>query len=275
MKPMLAKKFKDHQHKLRYPCFVQPKLNGVRAIYACGLFQSRDQHLWRETCLLQLRQDLRNLPLHFVLDGELYCHGMPLQNINSAVGVNRKTDSGVTPKVEYHVFDCLISGREDWNFEQRFAELQKEEHLLGKNISLVPTHKINEATQGEELFAYYKKQDYEGLIYRQNRPYGRAQNCTNKENRWDILLKRKDWLDEDCEIVDTEFGTGKYHDCVGSLLLRFPPNGVLFSAGSGLSDLQRIEYVANPPIGLTAKIKYEMLSEGGVPLKPTIECVND
>ena len=111
------------------------------------------------------------------------------------------------------------------------------------------------------------------MMYRANVPYGLESKCGNKENRWDILLKRKDWLDEDCEIVDVVEGDGKYVGAVGALVLRFPGNGQLFRAGSGLSDMERRKWFDGSCIGMVAKVKYEMLSDGGVPLKPRIEAV--
>ena len=32
MKPMLAHEFKKNKHKVKYPCIVQPKLDGIRCI---------------------------------------------------------------------------------------------------------------------------------------------------------------------------------------------------------------------------------------------------
>lgn len=73
---------------------------------------------------------------------------------------------------------------------------------------------IYEHTAAEQQFSRWRTADYEGMMYRQNTPYGLLQDCTNQENRWDTLLKRKDWLDEECEIVGVQMGTGKYTDCV-------------------------------------------------------------
>ena len=61
MKPMLAHKLQDHQSKLPEKVYIQPKLNGVRALYAAGTFQSRDEILWKQPVLQHLRDEL--LPL--------------------------------------------------------------------------------------------------------------------------------------------------------------------------------------------------------------------
>jgi DNA ligase-1 len=275
MKPMLAKKFKDQRHKLKFPCYVQPKLNGVRMLFFDGCLQSRDSKEWKPGILPHIEEALQYFPSSMMLDGELYIHGESLQMINSRVSVNRVNSHQAATDVVYHVFDCLDFDWLECEFAQRSAFLCNALPSFPDCVQFVPTHEIQSHAEGDYWFNHYKEQGYEGLMYRQNVEYGLGHKCGNKENRWDVLLKRKDFLDEDCEIVDFEYGTGKYENCVGSLILRFPANNCIFNAGSGLSDAQRHRYVSNPPIGLTAKIKYEMLSDKGVPLKPTIECVNE
>jgi len=277
MKPMLAKKFNEHRDKVEFPCFVQPKLNGIRALYWNGKMQSRDGHFFDESVVKHITDKLESVGSDYILDGELYVHGWSLQKINGAIAVNRKEKNDLSALVSYHVFDCINVMYPDMVFNVRDLHWSKIYEKLGQpaNVQVVDTRTIFSHSEGEKLFSLYKAQGYEGMMYRLNEPYGLTEKCGNKENRWHVLLKRKDWLDEDCTIIGVEQGTGKYADCVGSLLLEFPDNGVLFHAGSGLSDMQRLKYMTNPPVGKVAKIKYEMLSDAGVPLKPTIELVND
>lgn len=275
MKPMLAKKYADHSHKLEYPLYVQPKLNGVRALYHNGDFQSRDEHMWNPPVLEHLTTELANIPLNLILDGELYVHGWPLQKINGAASVNRLLPTTSTTLIQYHVFDCFDANNFNRPFSDRIRLLYSLPTFQTSLFSLlVNTHEVYSPAEADHFYRHFKDLEYEGMMYRTDSPYGLASNCTNKENRWPCLLKRKEWLDEDCEIIDVEIGEGKYSSCVGSLTLRFP-NGRIFSAGSGLSDLQRLTYMDAPPIGRFAKIKYEMLSIDGVPLKPTVEAVLD
>lgn len=276
MKPMLAKRYAEHIHKLSLPLFVQPKLNGIRAIHWNSFFQSRDENIWQPSIVDHLVSQLTDIPSDLILDGELYVHGWPLQKINGAISINRKSPNASTPHVQYHVFDCIFAQEQDLKFSERHARLREvfAKSISGPHISLVDTHSVHSISEAEYHYGHYRSLLYEGMMYRADVPYGFEHTCTNKENRWDILLKRKEWLDEDCLIVDVELGTGKYHDCVGKLVLVFP-NGQTFRAGSGLSDLDRKIFMDQPPIGRTAKIKYEMLSEDNIPLKPTIELIYD
>ena len=65
---------------------------------------------------------------------------------------------------------------------------------------------------------------------------------------------------------------------LGSFVLR-APNGAEFKAGSGLTQFQRDFYWRESSKaklrGRVVKCKYEMLSDGGVPLKPTVFFVDD
>lgn len=107
-------------------------------------------------------------------------------------------------------------------------------------------------------------------MYRPNLPYGFEYDCTNKQNRWSRLLKRKDWLDDEFTCIDIETGTGKYSSSVGALVFE-STTGLRFTAGSGLTDSERTAYLHSPPIGRTFRLRYETLSLNGIPLKPTIE----
>ena len=43
----------------------------------------------------------------YIIDGELYCHGMSLQKINSAVGVNRIEPGPYAYCIPFHAFDLV------------------------------------------------------------------------------------------------------------------------------------------------------------------------
>lgn len=272
MKPMLAHRWEDHSHKLTYPLYVQPKLNGVRALFFNGTFQSRDEHHWSPSILAHLTPALLTTYPHLLLDGELYLHGTPLQTINGAISVNRNSPTHLTPSIQYWIFDCIPADNPDADFAARHAMLEAHSHSLPPSIRLTPTHLCNSPSEADHYFSKYKSEAYEGLMYRPNLPYGLSTHCTNKQNRWSRLLKRKDWLDSEFTCIDIECGTGKYSESVGALVFE-SPTGLRFTAGSGLTDAERTAYLHSPPIGHTFRVRYETLSLNGIPLKPTIEAV--
>jgi len=269
MKPMLAHKYNDHIKKVKFPCYVQPKLNGVRALYRGGTFQSRDEVCWATPTLLHIHYALRRFPPQLILDGELYTHGWSLQKINGAASVNRVEPRPDTIMVEYHIFDCLNTEQPDLSFAARHLFLQeafKDVHHTSP-AKLVKTLLCKSKRGLESAFGKFVSEGYEGLMYRDaDAPYGLSRNCGNKENRWPCLLKRKDWLDEWFNVIDYELGNGKFEGMVGALVCE-TPEGLRFNVGGGLSDLQRKQFLELPPKQI--HVKYEMLSEAGIPLKPT------
>lgn len=278
MKPMLAFKFQDYSRLLTFPYYVQPKLNGVRALFSCGNWQSRDEKLWREPVLRHLTEELKGVcPSHWILDGELYLHGASLQTINGAVSVNRKEPTNKTYEMQYHVFDAIDSNDLSAGFEARADLLdQLKLKLLAENrklVTVVPTTRCQEASESELLYGVYRSQGYEGLMYRScGESYGFIENCTNKENRWRCLLKRKDWLDDEFEITGFNLTEGEKGE-QGFQVWCKAKNGKEFKVGSGLSRSEVMSSSEGSLQGKLAKVKYEMLSDEGIPLKPTIEAI--
>jgi DNA ligase 1 len=264
IKPMLAHKL-NAKRKPPYPFYVQPKLNGIRAVWDGEFLWSRDGHTFSPICLPHIYAQLQNLP---PLDGELYCHGMSLQQINSRCAVNRTSPHGESLSIIYNVFDAP-------SYDIFQDRLKTFEQLNGPHVKAVYTVLVNSTVAEETCYKLFKRDNYEGMMYRHpHAPYGFVNDCGNKENRWTCLLKRKDWLDMQCVILEVLEGEGAFEGKVGSFLLRLP-NGKTVKAGSGLRFLQRTAYWASPPIGKTVTINYEMLSDGGIPLKPTIELVHE
>jgi len=126
--------------------------------------------------------------------------------------------------------------------------------------------------QAMKVFSVHKQHGYEGAMLRDpSAGYSIPATCTNKENRVTSLLKLKDWFDVDATIMHVEEGEGRFLGMTGSLYCALS-NGKMFHVGSGLSDRERqwlwthLDLVS----GLSVKVRYEMFSDTGIPLKPTI-----
>ena len=273
---MLAHKFSDHQSKVTYPIFIQPKLNGVRGLYLNGEFQSRDNHLYHPSVVAHLTSVLTQvIPSNLILDGEFYLHGLSLQQINSAIAVNRTTPSPRTTSIQYHVFDCIdINNLQATTTERQTILTDLADKLTFRfgtnaNVQIVPTTLATQSL-AETLYAYYRHLGYEGIMYRSvNAPYGLEHNCGNKQNRWTHLLKRKEWMDDWFRAVDIELTEGDKGN-QGFRLHCLTEDNQSFFIGSGLSQAEAAQFAENFPTNFQAHIKYEMLSDGLIPLKPTV-----
>jgi len=302
MKPMLARTYGPRYDK--FPCYVQPKLNGVRALYQAGSFQSRDEKLWKPNVLRHLTDQL--LP-HFgtetpILDGELYVHGWRLQKINGAVAVNRNAPGEDTGRVEFHVFDMVMPQHP---FKYRAMKLQ--EMFRGKdlpNIKLVPTAHCLDRGVLDVHFHALTAQGYEGVMLRPNGPYEYGETPHGTTKRSEYLWKYKCWEDDEFECMGVTRGEGKADIGIGALVCYTntkPPEDEArqyyrqitqtryqsesdfqrawksmartFSCGTGFDDSERIALMENPPIGKLIKVRYLCLSADGIPLNPSFLAV--
>lgn len=254
---------------------MQPKLNGVRALFQAGYFQSRDEVPFEPAVLGHIAQQLAELPVDVILDGELYVHGWPLQRINAAVTPVRKTAAEASKHVEFHVFDMVELNTPFDKRQQKLRELVKP----SMHVKLVDTVKVSSKQEGDRLYSHWLTQGYEGAMYRlghcpytlpkQPNPTGRG-FLSDKNNRVWHMLKRKGWLDEDYPCVSIEEGSGKRAGKVGALILT-TPEGRLFRVGSfaGFSEQELADMLSNPPIGRKVKVRFISLSEQLIPQNPT------
>jgi ATP-dependent DNA ligase len=186
--------------------FVQPKLDGLRCINNNCTLMSREgkpfvtcPHLYQNNA---------------ILDGELYNHKFR-NDFNSIVSMIKGGDTS-PENLEYTkkfaqmwVYD--IPGPE--NFSERYQKL--ENFFIDNPIHgfvLVPTKEIHSEAELIAAHKEYLAQGYEGTILRLDKPY--------ENNRTRSLLKYKDFIDEEFEIVGYEEGKGGRTGTIGKFILR-------------------------------------------------------
>lgn len=280
-----------------YPCFVQPKLNGVRALFQqhqygtgnvqielpYGTFQSRDEKLWNQAVLKHLTNELSTINLNnVILDGELYRHGWRLQRINGAVAVNRSQPRDDTHKVCFHVFDVVDPQRK---FSNRFLNVFNQiKNAQLPHIVPVETAFASSWNEVELFFHHWIRLGYEGIMLRPDEVYEFGEhlgrNGTITEFRSRNLWKHKQWEDAEFRCVGFTEGKGKAEIGAGALILTLDWNAPfhggpdkLFKVGTGLTDEDRIWFAQSPPIGQMIKVRYLCLTAGGIPFNPSFMCV--
>lgn len=258
-----------------FPCFLQPKLNGVRALYQNGTFQSRDEKLWKPGVLQHLVDELLyTIPNDIILDGELYVHGWRLQRINGAVAVNRLSKIDDTTKVEFHVFDTVSLEKPfSKRFPSSFQQLLIDRDL--PHVRVVPTAFIGDTLELDSHFFHWTSLGYEGVMLRPDGlPYefGTHEGRNGStQYRSKSLWKYKSWMDAEFECVGTTVGEGKADIGIGALILQAPSRGIMlpFRVGTGFDDKERVEFAENSPLGKQVKVRFLCLSADGIPLNPS------
>lgn len=255
--PMLAKSYKDEVKKIVWKsACVQPKLDGMRALYKDGVFTSREGTII--DTVPHLIEVLKSLDMSSIpdvrLDGELYAHGLTFQENMRLI---KKHRPGESEFIKFHVYDMVA----DNPFAGRYAMLQKV--MAGiEGIELVPTYVIGTE---EGLKSHHKRflsEGYEGSILRWGdepyKPNGRSSN----------LLKYKDFLDMACVIKDIEPAKDRPTWAVPV----FEKDGKEFRAGMKYSHAEREEFLKNKEkyIGKVAELRFFEYSEDGIPRFPVM-----
>lgn len=252
MPVMLAHEFSKYSHKIVYPCYVQPKIDGIRMWFSMdGKTRSRnDKPLVVHPKLQEELRDFRN-KCEYTLDGELY---LPDKDFNELSGQCRKK-TGPDYPIEYHVFD-IIDLR--LSFQDRVKEYVSS--LVGYDwIKYVPTFLANSESGVNTFLDYFVNQNFEGVIIR------------NKNSRYEIkrsfhLQKLKPWKFLRARVLGTAEGKGKLKGMLGAFEC-MTEKGICFTCGSGMDDYQRkVFWTGELPTHID--VKYQELSSNGCPRFP-------
>ena len=174
----LADKFVIGSTSLTYPVYVQPKLDGNRAL----AYRKNEEVFLMSRNGLQKRNPLTHIKTAVKLmlfpdstdyiDGELYTHGMPREQLNGLCNKLTHNDE-LSKKIEFHMFDFVQPNVPNVTFEDRYKELCSR-FLPSTALKLVQTDPANSQ---EEIIAFhqrYANEGYEGIIIR--KPDGLYEN---------------------------------------------------------------------------------------------------
>lgn len=211
--PMLANSWEKCKKKVTYPVSVQRKLDGVR----CMAFWHGDSvkllsRGGKEWKIPHIAGELEKfLPEDLVFDGEIYIHGMLLQDINKLVKKHRPGPEG-SERLEYWVYDCFKMGETEMVWDERGSILSQ--------IGINKNHERNKvcingkgwvANSEEEIIRFQQqfiKDGYEGAIVRC------LDGDYNLGHRSRKLLKVKSFLDEEFKVIGFTHGEGRASKCV-------------------------------------------------------------
>lgn len=252
---MLAQDASKKPHFVKYPCHIQPKLDGNRMLVTFDedgepTFNSRGAKVYHSHKHLadQLKY-LRDKTGFDSFDGELYVHGMPLQKIVSLV----KKVQPDSAKLDYRVYD--VPSDKVW--EERVKDLTKLAGYPTLNTHTVLTEVCNSEQQAKESINKYMEQGYEGTIIRNLKgkyEFGQRSND---------LLKWKVFESDEAFVYDVEIDKNEE----GVLLCRMK-NGTEFRCKMKGTHDERLYEEQLKLIGKHVTFTYQTLTVDGVPQFP-------
>lgn len=269
--PMLAHKFADQGHKIRYPAFTQPKLNGHRCL---AVIEDGRATLWSRT-----RKPITSCP-HIIKeleavypkgyhekDGELYNHAYKDKFEELASLIRQEVPATNCTEVQYHMYD---NPTVKLGFDSRIEVLANELHSFEKSTAplkylfLTNTLLVEDEEVMIAAFEDFLKAGFEG---------GMARNSAGLyvgKRSYD-LQKIKEFQDDDYPIVDIKEGRGGYAGC--GIFICKALNGDTFDVKMRGPRERLKEFLDNPKTwkDKTLVVKYQYISKYGIPIFPVGE----
>jgi len=248
--------------------YSQPKLDGIRCIAnSKGLWTRTGKPITSCPHVLEEVRDLLEANPNVTLDGELYNHELK-QDFNKIVSLVRKTkftDDDLAESqrlVQYHVYDIHCSSNPDVTFSIRNVEL--EEYVTDsfeQYVHLVPTTFYKDQDELDELYSAYTADGYEGQMVRLDEKY------ENKRSKY--LLKRKEFITEEFEVVSMEEGQGNWSGHTKRFILRLADGREVGAGVRGNQDqLSKLWESQETPSWAT--LRYFDLTPDGIPRFPVV-----
>ena len=260
---MLAPSELPNLTTLQYPLYVSPKLDGFRAVYWNGQFYSRTGKPMPNVQLESYFKALSGLQ-DVVLDGELYAHGIPFQDLSKTLTNENKP---ISIQLKYNVYDAIPTA--DWVKQKTTLDYTDRLKLVRSTVNAIADYKkvidvaadlAQNAAEVAELYKKYLNLGYEGCMLKAKDGKYQWKRVSLKSGE---MLKLKPFKSADLEVTGVYEGEGKYEGKAGGITVDY--NGTSIRVGSGFDDATR-EILSKEPskyIGKTAEIKYFEETEDG------------
>jgi ATP-dependent DNA ligase len=267
--PMLAHKYKDHPHRLKFPCFGQIKLNGARALAEIKenevIYHSRKGKQY-ETLHHWDAELLATFPAGTIVDGEAFNPELHFQEIVRRLKRVKGTRKDILESpLQYWIYDVV---KLDMDFAERYHYLKDRLHD-SEHLRLCPTTFLLNLNELKAFHAQNTAMGFEGTMLRNSdglyEPNYRSYN----------LLKYKDFLDAEYKIIGGCSAKGKDE---GTVVFECETEtGLKFNVRPKGTFKQRKEYLDNLDqyVGKQLTVRYQETSEDGVPIFPVGLCIRD
>jgi len=259
--PMLAHDYKKRSHNIKFPCYYQPKLNGVRCLAKkinnnIIQFSTRKYKIFPDNIIEHIQKILLpEMEIHEIFDGELYNHNWSFQKILKSV----KKYHSYTNQIEYHIFDYADT---TLTFEQRLNILKS------RNINLVNTNILNDSSELKPIHDKLIQMNYEGIILRNKN------GLYTFDYRSPDLQKYKEFIDDEFLIVDTTYELFEdkkaiiYICQIDNKTFNVRPKGTIEERISLYNQRDSL-------INQYLTVRYQNLSDDGIPIFPVGIAIRD
>ena len=258
---MLAKDYRED--KIVYPCYVEPKYDGVRVLAKVDkkeatvefFFRSGKQVYTLEHLQMPLLDIMNSSCPTIYFDGEITSEDGFMKCVGD---VRRKSKQA--PHLTFRIFDAFHEAdTRDYIYRKKHLEEMMVDCGLTEFIEYVDYRVCNDY---KEVLVYKDlwetmESNVEGVMIKSNTHY-------NHGRTWD-WMKIKDVQTVDFPIVDFYEGKGKYEGMLGGVIVENPNTNVRIRVGGGYNDSERNIIWNNQEyyMGKTAEVKYQYMTPKG------------
>ena len=228
--------------------WISEKLDGVRGYWDGNVFRSRQGNVYHAPAWFTA--NLPNVPL----DGELWLDRKAFQRTVSIV--RRHDASELWREIRFVVFDAPALS-EPFETRQEFLR-ETLNHPQLRYARCLAQERCRDVAHLRTELARITALGGEGLMLRQ--PGSRYE-----VGRSATLLKVKTMSEIEARVIEHLPGEGRHRGRMGALLVQLD-NGTTFNVGTGFTDAQR---ESPPPIGGIITVRYQELTDRGVPRFPS------
>lgn len=262
--PMLALGYDKHSSKLKFPCHVQPKLDGHRCIAVvdgkgkCTLWTRTRKRITSMAHVVSAVEALGHCDV--ILDGELYAHAYREKFEELTSFIRDKEARPGSEVLEYHVYDTVSAGE----FEGRLQDLRTM--IPSDDEGIVRSVATTEVVNEDELmivFQNFLAAGYEGAMARNSD--GRYQGGKRSSD----LLKLKTMADAEFLVVGVEEGRGKLAG--HAIFVCITDEGGKKFRAKMMGTLESLKKYWEDPslaVGKLLTVKYQGMTSAGIPRFP-------
>jgi DNA ligase-1 len=282
--PMLAHKFEPasktaKKNTIIFPCFVQPKLDGLRCIMYCdnttGEIRRQSRTGTYFDTMAHIAESLAPLFAKYpgvVLDGELYTTEIPFEELAGLIKTKKLTSNDMEKLcvIEYHIYDIID---ETMPYHTRYDSIKKmfaqvaastasSPHKLPPYIRLVETIEAKTQAEFKAEFSRFIEEGYEGIMLRNKNGMYR---CNYRSHD---LQKYKEFQEDEFRIIGFIEGDGRDKGTViwvcetkEGKTFRVRPRGTI-------ENRKKLFKVGEKYVGKMLTVIYQELTEEGKPRFP-------
>jgi DNA ligase-1 len=284
--PMLAHTYeplssKNKKNDIVFPCYVQPKLDGLRCIcYMAPNGSSNDSKVVAQSrtgayfeSVEHICAELRPILLQnpgLILDGELYTADMPFEELAGLIKRKKTSEADMArvQLVKYHIYDVVVDGDYSERHDRIIGIKGSHSHSHA-HLEVVHTQLIHNVNEFKQAFGEYVAAGYEGIMLRN------AHGLYRQNYRSHDLQKYKEFVESEYPIVGFKEADGRDKGTV--IWVCATAECKQFGVRPRGTQEQRRQWFQDGPqyVGKLLTVIYQELSELNVPRFPVGKAIRD